>query len=178
MLIVFLYGFCETIFANWAIIFLNKEKGVRIEEAGYALAVFWGMVSIGRLLISVLSIWISPRWVYRILPVFITVSLAGVARASSSMAGILLFALAGLSCSAFFPLSFSFGQKGFEAIAERVSGWLMASYMLGYGMAAYGIGKIIELTHVSLGSCYLNSMVVALGVVFLSFVLTQKQLKP
>jgi fucose permease len=178
MLIVFLYGFCETIFANWAIIFLNKEKGVQIEEAGYALAAFWVMVSVGRLLISILSVWVSPRWVYRILPILITVSLWAVTMATSPMAGILLFALAGLSCSAFFPLSFSFGQKGFESIAERVSGWLMASYMLGYGMAAYGIGKIIELTHASLGSWYLNSTVVALGIVSLSFVLTQEKSVP
>ena len=101
-------------------------------------------------------------------------SLAAVTMASSPMTGILLFGLAGLSCSAFFPLTFSFGQKGFESIAERVSGWIMASYMLGYGIAAYGIGKMIELTHASLGSWYLNSTVIALGVVVLSFVLTQK----
>ena len=174
MLIVFLYGFCETIFANWAIIFLNKEKGVQIEEAGYALAAFWVMVSVGRLLISVLTVWISPRWVYRILPVLITISLVAVTKTSSPVSGIFFFALAGLSVSAFFPLTFSLGQKGFELIAERVSGWIIASYMLGYGAAAYGVGKMLELTHVPLGSWYLYSTVVALGVIFLSFVLTQK----
>lgn len=175
MLVVFLYGFCETIFANWAIIFLNKEKDVPLEQAGYALAAFWVMVSAGRLLISVLSVWVSPRLVYRILPVLITISLAAVTTASSSTAGILLFALAGFSCSGFFPLTFSFGQKGFEPIAERVSGWIMASYMLGYGAAAYGIGKIIELQHTTLESWYINSIAAALGVVLLSFVLTQQK---
>jgi len=58
MLIVFLYGFCETILANWAIIFLNKEKGISMVGAGYALAAFWVMVSVGRLLISILSVWV------------------------------------------------------------------------------------------------------------------------
>ena len=176
MLIVFLYGFCETIFANWAIIFLNKEKGFPIEQAGYALAMFWVMVSVGRLLISILSVWVAPSWVYRILPLLMTFSLAAVTKASSPVAGILLFAFAGFSCSAFFPLTFSFGQKGFEPIAERVSGFIMASYMLGYGAAAYGVGKIIELTHTSLGNWYLNSIVIALGVVILSFILTPKTL--
>lgn len=176
LLIVFLYGFCETIFANWAIIFLNKEKGFPIEQAGYALAMFWVMVSVGRLLISILSVWVAPSWVYRILPLLMTFSLAAVTKASSPVAGILLFAFAGFSCSAFFPLTFSFGQKGFEPIAERVSGFIMASYMLGYGAAAYGVGKIIELTHTSLGNWYLNSIVIALGVVILSFILTPKTL--
>ncbi len=173
MLIVFLYGYCETIFANWAIIFLNKEKGIGLQEAGYALACFWVMVSVGRLLVSILSVWISPRWFYRILPVFITAALWGVAHANSSITGMLLFAMAGLACSAFFPLTFSLGQKGFEFIAERVSGWIMASYMLGYGSAAYGIGKLMELTHASLGGWYVNSMVVGLGIVVLAFLLTR-----
>lgn len=173
MLIVFLYGFCETIFANWAIIFLNKEKGVQIDQAGYALAAFWVMVSVGRLLISILSVWVSPSLIYRILPVLIAISLAAVTKVNSPTSGILLFALAGLSCSAFFPLTFSFAQKGFEPIAERVSGWVMASYMLGYGLAAYGVGKMMESTDVSLGSWYLCSTAVALGVVLLSFILTQ-----
>jgi len=178
MVIVFLYGFCETIFANWAIIFLNKEKGVQIDQAGYALAAFWVMVSAGRLLISIVSAVVSPKWVYRILPLLIMGSLLAVTKASTPVAGILFFALAGLSCSGFFPLTFSFGQKGFEPIAERVSGWIMAAYMLGYGSAAYGIGKMIELTHLSLGTCYLYSIVVALGIVILSFILTQQESNP
>jgi len=177
MLIVFLYGYCETFFANWAIIFLNKEKAVDLQDAGYTLAAFWLAVSLGRIMVAVLSVWVSPRWVYRSLPVLITVSLAAVTRASSPMTGILAFALAGFSCSAFFPLTFSLGQQGFEPIAERVSGWIMAAYMLGYGMAAYGIGKIVELTHASLGIWYLRSIVVALGVVILSFILTQNRVE-
>jgi len=172
MLIIFLYGFCETIFSNWAIIFLNNEKGFQIQQAGYALGAFWIMVSIGRLLISILLVWVSPCWVYRILSVLIIVSLMAVNMVTTPIAGILLFALAGLSCSGFFPLTFSFGQKGFESIAQRVSGWLMASYMLGYGMAAWGIGNIIEHTHTSLGHCYLSSTLIASGVVLFSFLLT------
>jgi len=176
MLIIFLYGYCETFFANWTTIFLNKEKGVQLQEAGYALAAFWLMVSLGRLLIAILSVQVSPRWVYRILPIMITACLALVTLSSSPVSGILLFGVAGLSCSAFFPLTFDFGQKGFEPIAERVSGWLMASYMLGYGIAAYGIGKIVELTHAPIGGLYLKSTVVALGIVFFSFILTKNKI--
>ena len=173
MLTVLLYGFCETIFANWAIIFLNKEKAVSVAEAGYALTAFWIMVSVGRLLISILSVWVSPKWVYRILPIMITMSFVAVTKVTSPIAGILIFALAGLSISGFFPLTFSLGQKGFESIAPRVSGWIMASYMVGYGIAAYGVGKMIDLFPVSLGSWYIYSTIVALVVVLLSFILTE-----
>ncbi|MDE2008700.1 MAG: MFS transporter [Candidatus Omnitrophica bacterium] len=171
ILAVFLYGYCETLFANWAIIFLNKEKGVGLQEAGYALAAFWIMVSIGRLLVSIISVWVAARWVYMVLPVLITLSLAGVSTASSPLTGILLFAAAGLSCSAFFPLTFNFGQKIHAPLAEKISGWLMASYMLGYGVAAYGMGKAVEMTHISLKAWYAGSTIVAAGIVFLSFML-------
>ncbi|MDE2028847.1 MAG: MFS transporter, partial [Candidatus Omnitrophica bacterium] len=133
-LTVFLYGYCETLFANWAIIFLNRQKGLPIQEAGYALALFWIMVSLGRLLVSLAAVWVPARLVYRILPVLITLALAGVSTISSSQAGLFLFAFAGLACSAFFPLSFNFGQQSFPPMAERISGWLMASYMAGYGV--------------------------------------------
>ena len=169
MLIIFLYGFCETIFANWAIIFLNKEKGFSLEDAGYALAAFWVMVSVGRLLISILSIWVSAKWIYMILPVFITMALLATAKVSNATGGVLLFGFAGLACSGFFPLTFSFGQKGFEYIAERVSGWIMAAYMLGFGVAAYGVGQVIEKTYTTLGVLYRDSTIIALVVFFLTY---------
>jgi len=173
LIIVFLYGYCETIFANWAIIFLNKEKFLSTSQASYALAAFWAMVTVGRLLVSFLSLWISPRLIYRVLPFMIAVGLFAVTTASSAISGIILFGFAGLACSAFFPLSFSFVQTQFASIAETVSGKLMASYMLGYGFAAYGIGKVVEISSFSLGSLYQSSTVVALGIIILGIVITR-----
>ncbi len=143
--ITILYGYCETIFANWAIIFLNKEKFLQPPQASYALAAFWAMVTAGRLLVSLLSVWISARLVYRILPLMMAAALWAVTLVGSDISGVLSFGFAGLACSAFFPLSFSFAQTRFASISETVSGSLMASYMLGYGAASYGIGKVLEL---------------------------------
>jgi len=171
--IVFLYGYCETIFANWAIIFLNKEKSISPAMAGYALAAFWSMVTIGRLLVSLLTIWISARLVYRILPVMIGAAMWAVTQADSDITGIVLFGCAGLACSAFFPLSFSFAQKQFASIAETVSGSLMASYMMGYGLASYGIGKVVESGGFPLGSLYHYSIFIAMGIIILGFMLTR-----
>ncbi len=171
--IVFLYGYCETIFANWAIIFLNKERSVSPVQAGYALAAFWAMVTAGRLLVSLLTIWVSDRLVYRILPVMIAIAMWAVTKAGSDQTGIILFGFAGLACSAFFPLSFSFAQTRFSSIAETVSGSLMASYMMGYGLASYGIGKVVELGGFSLESLYRFSTLIVLGIIIISFMLTR-----
>ncbi len=173
IIIVFLYGYCETIFANWAIIFLNKEKSISPVQASYALAAFWAMVTAGRLLVSLLTIWISARFVYRILPVMIGAAMWAVSQADSGITGILLFGFAGLACSAFFPLSFSFAQKQFASIAETVSGSLMASYMLGYGFASYGIGRVVETGGIPLGHMYRFSTLIVFGIIILGFMLTR-----
>jgi len=175
LIIVFLYGYCETLFSNWSIIFLNKEKMLSVAQSGYALAAFWACVTAGRLLVSILTIWIAPIWVYRILPFLIALSLLMVTMVSTATSGIILFGFAGFSCSAFFPLSFSFAQIRFASMAETISGYMMASYMLGYGFASYGVGKVIETSGFSLGSLYQLSTVVACGVILLGFRLSSKQ---
>ncbi len=171
--IVFLYGYCETIFANWAIIFLNKEKSISPAQAGYALAAFWAMVTVGRLLVSFMAVWVPARLIYRILPIMIGASLWAVTQAESDITGIVLFGFAGLACSAFFPLSFSFAQTRFASIAETVSGSLMASYMLGYGFASYGIGKVVESIGFPLGNLYRYSILIAMSTFILGVILTK-----
>jgi len=173
LIVAFLYGYCETIFANWAVIFLKKEKLLSAAQASYALATFWAMVTVGRLLVSFLSLWVSPRVVYRVLPFMIATGLFAVTTAFSATSGIILFGFAGLACSAFFPLSFSFAQSQFASIAETISGSMMASYMLGYGFASYGVGKVIEISGISLGSLYQLSTVAALGIIILGIALTR-----
>lgn len=172
MAIIFFYGYCETLFGNWAIIYLKNEKSIPAIEASYALSVFWVMVTFGRLLTAFLSAWIAPRWIYRTLPVLIMISLWAVTTVHSGIMGIFFFGLAGLACSSFFPLSFSFAQGRFAAIAEKVSGCLMASYMLGYGFASYGIGRMVEAGSFTLESLYGFSIIVALIITFLGFILT------
>ena len=80
--------------------------------------------------------------------------------------------MAGLACSSFFPLSFSLAQGRFPSAAQMVSGSLMATYMLGYGFASYGIGWIVQECGMSLETLYRFSVFIPLIMVFLSVVLT------
>jgi fucose permease len=173
IVIVILYGYCETIFATWAIIFLSSERALPPVPASYALFAFWAMVTLGRLLVSFLTVVIPAYMIYRILPVMIATAMWAVTMAETNTGGIILFGFAGLACSAFFPLSFSFAQKRFSSIAETVSGGLMVSYMAGYGLATYGIGKVIESGGFRLGSLYLYSTFIAVGIIILGFMLTR-----
>jgi FHS family glucose/mannose:H+ symporter-like MFS transporter len=176
IMIIFLYGYCETLFGNWVIIYLTHEKSISAVEASYALSVFWVMVTLGRILTSLLSAWIAPRWIYLFLPFLILAALWGVSIVHSAMMGVVLFGLAGLGCSSFFPLSFSFAQGRFASDAQKVSGSLMASYMVGYGFASYGIGRMVEAGGFSLEALYRVSVFAALGIMFFSFFLFVKKI--
>src|SRR5215831_12039358 len=53
---VFLYGILETLNGNWATLYLSSERGVSPHGASMALAAFWAMVTVGRVLVAALSV--------------------------------------------------------------------------------------------------------------------------
>jgi len=80
-----------------------------------------------------------------------------------------VFGLAGFACSAFFPLVLSFAQVRFAYMAEVVSGLLMAAFMVGYGLASFGTGLIVERWGLNLSQVYGYSALCAGILIFLSF---------
>lgn len=152
--IILLYGFCETTFGNWATIYLHKTKGLTTIEGNWALSLFWAMVTAGRILVAIFANFISPLRIYIVLPFLICLSFILIPFFTGPIGNIVMFGLAGLACSGFFPLTFSIGEQDFSSIASIIAGWLLASYMLGYGIAAYGIGQVEETTQISLNDIY------------------------
>ena len=73
---------------------------------------------------------------------------------TKSFLGILTFALAGLGCSALLPLTISFGQKELKTITTSVAGGLIASYQIGYGIAAFGVGPLLTWGGLNLNIIY------------------------
>ena len=58
--------------------------------------------------------------------------------------GVLAFGLAGLGCSALLPLTISFGQEELTAFSAATAGGVIAFYQLGYGIAAFGVGPLLD----------------------------------
>ena len=85
----------------------------------------------------------------------------------------LAFGLAGFCCSALLPLTISFGQAAFPAVATTVSGGVIAAYQLGYGIAAFGIGPLLD-HGVELPTVYKFAALVAAGMGFVSLVVTRR----
>jgi MFS transporter, FHS family, glucose/mannose:H+ symporter len=135
--------------------------------------VFWAAVTIGRLLVAVVSIRIPPSVIFRALPVLIVIALVCVGAASGATFGVLAFGLAGLACSACLPLSIGTGGEETPAFVETISGWMVASYMMGYGIGAFAVGPLRQLGDLQLSDVYYGTTAIAAVMVVLAVVLAR-----
>jgi MFS family permease len=171
-----LYGVCETMNGNWAALYMKERFGASTSVLSLALTIFWSTVTVGRILFAALEKWVPETQVCRILPLVVTTALiasACVPRTDARL-GVVIFALAGLGCSALLPLSISFGQKELTSIAASVAGGLIAFYQIGYGIAAFGVGPLQTWAGLRLNTIYGGTAIVALAMCGLSFVVTRK----
>jgi MFS family permease len=169
---VFLYGILETLNGNWAMLYLSGERGVSARGASFALTAFWVMVTVGRVLIAAISRHVPARWIYVGLPVLLLVVFQLSSHVQAETGGIVVFGLAGLACSAFLPLSISFGGDEFPYLSAVMAGELIAFYQLGYGVAAFGTGPLRDPMGLQFSTIFAAGSIVALPlVVIASFVI-------
>jgi fucose permease len=141
-----LYGICETVNGNWSQLDMTSELGASTTQAAFALTAFWGMVTVGRILFAAVQRVFPARLTYHVLPFWLAGAFALVALLpdDSPRLGILGFALAGFGCSALLPLTISFGQEELTTFAAALAGGVIAFYQLGYGIAAFGVGPLVD----------------------------------
>lgn len=172
-----LYGVCETMNGNWASIYMIRQLHASTAQASLALAIFWGMVTAGRILFAVIEQWLPERIVCQILPLLLAAGFiaTGWLVPTHQTLGILAFALAGLGCSALLPLVISFGQAQLKTIAASMAGLLIACYQIGYGIAAFGVGPLQARLGLSLGTIYGGTSVVAVALALLAALVARRQ---
>ena len=131
------------------------------------------MVTVGRLLFAAIGRWMPPRTVFRVLPLVLigTFGLTAALNDSSPARGVVVFGLAGLGCSALLPLVISLGQGALPQVSAAVAGGVIAFYQVGYGVAAFGVGPLVD-HGVPLSDLYGWTAVAAAGMALLSFVIT------
>jgi MFS family permease len=165
-----LYGICETVNGNWAQLDMTSELGASTTAAALALTAFWAMVTVGRLVFAAVQHVVAPALAYRVLPFFLAGVFVVIALLPDEPAlGIVAFGLAGLGCSALLPLTISFGQEELAAFSAAVAGGVIAFYQLGYGIAAFGTGPLLD-AGVELSTVYGVAAIVAVAMGLWSFV--------
>jgi fucose permease len=175
-----LYGVCETMNGNWGVPYMTKHFGASAAIASLTLAIFWSMVTAGRILFAVIEKWFPEKIVCRVLPFVVAAAFVATACVpkTNSFFGILTFAVAGLGCSALLPLTISFGQKELTTIAASAAGGLIAFYQIGYGIAAFGVGPLQTWVGLDLNVIFGGTAIVALAMAAVSFVVTRKSSVP
>jgi MFS transporter, FHS family, glucose/mannose:H+ symporter len=160
---VLLYGVVETLSGNWAALYLSTQHHVSAQDASFALTAFWVAVTLGRIIIAFLARMVPAKHIYIALPLLLAGSFQIVAWADGATAGIVAFAAAGLACSAFLPLSISFGGREFPSQSATMSGELIAFYQVGYGIAAFGVGPLVEVFGLAYSTVFSIGGLVALA---------------
>jgi FHS family glucose/mannose:H+ symporter-like MFS transporter len=168
---VFVYGIVETLNGNWAMLYLSSERGVSAQGASFALAAFWVMVTVGRVLIALISQLVPARWIYVALPALSLVVFQLASQVQSEAGGIIVFGLAGLACSGFLPLSISFAGGEFPQLSAVMAGGLIAFYQLGYGVAAFGIGPLQGLFGLSFSTIFAAGSLVAAPIIVIAWLI-------
>ena len=75
------------------------------------------------------------------------------------------------------PLTIGFGQEEFATIAAAVAGGIIAFYQFGYGIAAFGIGPLLD-AGVGLPAVYAAAAGIAVIMGLLSFAVARRAVEP
>ena len=166
-----LYGVIETMSGNWAGSLVSHTSGGDAFAASAALTAFWASVTAGRLASAGLQRWIPARWIYRVLPLLVAAAYIAswMLTKGPAILAIFAFVAAGFGCSALLPLTVSLGEEQFPK--SSTSGPLIATYQVGYGIAAFGVGPLTA-GGVGLGWVFLAAGAVAVVVSILAFATT------
>ena len=160
---------------NWSQLDMTTNLHATATQASFALTAFWGMVTVGRVLFAMIERWFPPQLTYRVLPFLLAVMFVVIAVLPSGVpaAGILSFALAGFACSALLPLTISFASEQLLTMGASVAGAVIAFYQIGYGIAAFGTGPLVD-NGVSLHVLFGFAAIAAVIMGGLSFTLARK----
>jgi fucose permease len=169
-----LYGICETVNGNWSQLEMTRKLGASSAQASVALAVFWGAVTAGRVGFASVERWLRPSATYRLLPLILVAAFAltGTLSRGDVGAGIVLFGLAGLGCSALLPLTISFGEERLTSMTAAAAGAIIAFYQLGYGIAAFGVGPL-QSAGISLSAIFGGTAIIAAALAVLAVPVTR-----
>ena len=137
-----LYGVAESVYGNWAVVFLTEERGLGVAAAGLALAAFWGALTVGRFVVAAVVLKTRPAPVLPVLAALMAAACLLVPVARSPRGAVLAFALGGLGCSAVFPLTLGLAGRHFPEHRAWVSSALFAALVSGLGAGSLATGLL------------------------------------
>lgn len=149
---VALYAIGEGTFGNWALLYLSEERGLAPAAAALALSAFWGALTGGRVVVSLLLLRVTARPIWVSTPLLMVSAFLVVPLVRTATGGALAFAWAGLACSACFPLTLSLATRRYATHGPWIASMMMAAVMSGVGVSSLAIGPLRA--HIALARLY------------------------
>jgi len=140
--IAVVYAFAEGTFSSWAVIYVRESRGLAPTVATSSLSAFWAALVVGRILASGVLLRFSPLLPWSVLPLVILCAFLFIPTIATPAGAISGFALAGLGCSAFYPLTVATASARFPGAVAFVSSMLTAALMFGSGAASFIVGDL------------------------------------
>jgi fucose permease len=149
---VVLYAIGEGTFGNWALLYLSEERGLAPAAAALALSAFWGALTGGRVVVSLLLLRVPARPIWASAPLLMISAFLIVPLVRTANGGALAFAWAGLACAACFPLTLSLATRRYATHGPWIASMMMAAVMSGVGFSSLAIGPLRA--HIALARLY------------------------
>lgn len=167
--IAVIYAFAEGTFSNWTVVYLAEVKQLPAATAALALSLFWAALVAGRLLVSALVLRIPAQRIWTTMPVLMIAAFWLLPQVQGPASGIAAFTLAGLACSAFFPLTIGLVSARFPQHVGWVSSMMIAALMVGVGLGSFLVGPLRSV--LSMEALYQVSSAYPVAVLLLSLLL-------
>jgi fucose permease len=137
-----LYGVTESVYGNWAVVFLHEERGLGVAVAGLALTAFWAALTAGRLAVAAVLLRVRAAPTLPALAALMAAACLLVPHAHGPRGAVLAFAAGGLGCSAVFPLAVGLAGRRFPRDRAWVSAALFAALVGGQGIGSLSTGLL------------------------------------
>ena len=151
-IIAFAYGGLEMIFSNWSAIYLESEASLTMTQAALGLSLFWIAVTSGRFIFAVLAVRFNLKLLYYLTPIVLVITLFMLPTFKGTGINLALMAFSGLAISFYFPYTISLAASAYPKQTAVISGLLVASLQLGFGIGASLTGWANE--SISLGTIF------------------------
>jgi predicted MFS family arabinose efflux permease len=169
------YGIAEQIDGSWAPLYMTHALGAVASFGSLALTFFWAVATAARVVFALATAKAKPTNVFRSLPFVLAGSFALLAflpAHAPPLLGVAAFALAGLGISALLPLVLSLGERSMPEVAATAASVVFASYLVGYGIAAFGVGPLQE-RGITLSAIDISGLCVTLVVAALAAIIAR-----
>jgi fucose permease len=142
-LAVLIYAVAEGSFSSWAQIYVGSAQHATQLQATLALSLFWGGMTVTRLLLGLVpEHGPARRMIFIGSALGIGASLALLAMANDALFRVVLYAVAGVACSIYYPYAMAYGLRAWPRQDISLAGLLVAALMAGEGIGSLAPGSL------------------------------------